>query len=63
MDEWERYKGAFAWDGSLRDLYVRGTNEHDRPREHQLRPLLAAWPTSSPWIAIQLSAWMATIWR
>lgn len=29
MDEWERYKDAFAWDGSLRDLYVRGTNEHD----------------------------------
>ena len=29
MDEWERYKDAFAWDGSLRDLYVHGTNEHD----------------------------------
>jgi hypothetical protein len=29
MDEWARYKDAFFWDGSLRDLYVHGTDEQD----------------------------------
>jgi len=30
--EWERRKGIFAWDGSLRDIYVLGTDASDWQR-------------------------------
>ncbi len=30
--DWMAYKDAFEWDGSLRDMYVFETNEHDWQR-------------------------------